>query len=48
MNENFDNANDELELDDLELPEAPRLEIYKETFNGITDVTNEHYKNRGF
>lgn len=30
--------------EDLDLPEAPRLEIYKETFGGLENVTEEWYK----
>lgn len=29
---------------DEDLPEAPRLEIYQETFGGFTDITDEWYK----
>lgn len=31
--------------DDSDFPEAPRLEIYKETFGGLENVTDEWYKN---
>ena len=30
--------------DDADFPEAPRLEIYKETFGGLVNVTEEWYK----
>ena len=29
---------------DSDLPEAPRLEIYKETFGGLENITEEWYK----
>lgn len=28
-----------------DLPEAPRLEIYKETFGGLENITEQWYKN---
>ncbi len=30
---------------DSDLPEAPRLEIYQETFGNLKNITNEWYKN---
>ena len=30
--------------DDSDLPEAPKLEIYKETFGGLENVTEKWYK----
>lgn len=30
---------------DSDLPEAPRLEIYQETFGDLKNITNEWYKN---
>lgn len=30
--------------DDLDFTAAPRLEIYKETFGGLENVTDEWYK----
>lgn len=29
---------------DPDLPEAPKLEIYQETFNGLKNITDEYYK----
>lgn len=33
--------------DDPDLPEAPRLEIYKETFGGLENITKQWYKENG-
>lgn len=33
------------EVDDNDLPEGPKLEIYKETFGGLENITKEWYKN---
>lgn len=33
------------DCDDEDLPEAPRLEIYKETFGGLENITDKWYKN---
>lgn len=33
--------------DDPDLPEAPRLEIYKETFGGLENITEQWYKENG-
>lgn len=30
---------------DSDLPEAPRLEIYQETFGDLKNITNEWYRN---
>lgn len=31
-------------IDDIDLPDAPRLEIYEETFDGLINVTDKWYK----
>ena len=33
------------DVDDNDLPKAPKLEIYKETFGGLENITKEWYKN---
>lgn len=32
---------------DPDLPESPKLEIYKETFGGLENVTKKWYKENG-
>lgn len=46
MNKNEQNYDYKREYlyDDSDLPDAPRLEIYKETFGDLINVTDEWYK----
>ena len=34
-------------LEDLQLPETPRITVVKETFGGLVDITDEWYKENG-
>lgn len=36
---------DDCDINDMDLPSAPKLEILKETFNGLENITEEWYKN---
>ncbi|WP_342759382.1 hypothetical protein [Kineothrix sedimenti] len=45
MDDSKNDRNCSYSFDDPDLPDAPRLEIYKETFGDLINITDEWYKN---
>lgn len=43
----MDDKNNVDDYDELDLPKPPRIHVYKETFGGIVDITDEWYKENG-